>query len=256
MATHTIVSRDEWLAARVALLEKEKAFTRQRDQLATERRALPWARVEKDYLFDSPSGRRTLGELFAGRSQLFVKHFMLGPGQPRQCVGCSLEVDHVEGILTHLENHDVSYVAVARAPLAELEGLRRRMGWRVPFVSSYGSDFNYDFGVSFTPEQRAAGRGFYNFRYGDPGLDDLSGDSVFYKDEAGRIFHTYSVFSRGAEDFLGIYRILDVMPNGRDEPVQGALNDWVRPRDMYGKGGMVERNGRYHAAGCACAVHG
>src|SRR5204862_4657726 len=128
----------------------------------------------------------TLGDLFAGRSQLLVKHFMLGPGQARQCVGCSLEVDHAEGILTHLENHDVSYVAVARAPLDEIEVLRRRMGWRVPFVSSYGSDFNYDFGVSFTPEQRAAGRAFYNFRSGDPGRDDLSGDSGFYQGEAGR----------------------------------------------------------------------
>src|ERR1700738_3298268 len=140
---HQIVSRDEWLKARVALLVKEKAFTRLRDQLSAEQRALPWVRVEKDYVFDGPSGKVTLAQLFDGRSQLFLKHFMMGPGQTEQCVGCSLEVDHVEGILEHLENHDVSYVAVARAPIEEIEAVRKRMSWRFNWVSSYSTDFNY-----------------------------------------------------------------------------------------------------------------
>lgn len=248
-----IVSREEWLEARKAHLKSEKALTRMRDLVAAERRALPWVRVEKTYVFETPGGRQTLADLFGGRSQLFVKHFMLGPGQVGQCVGCSFEVDHVEGMLAHLQNHDVSYVAVARAPIDEIEALRKRMGWSFPFVSSFGSDFNYDFHVSFTPEQVAAKRAYYNYRDTDPGMEDLSGDSVFTRDEQGRIFHTYSAFGRGAEELLGTYMILDLTPKGRNEDVD--LTDWVRPRTMYGKGGMVERNGRYHAPGCGCSIH-
>jgi predicted dithiol-disulfide oxidoreductase (DUF899 family) len=253
---HQIVSRDEGLKARVALLAKEKAFTRLRDQLSAEQRALPWVRVEKDYVFDGPSGKVSLAQLFDGRSQLFIKHFMMGPGQTEQCVGCSLEVDHVEGILEHLENHDVSYVAVARAPIEEIAAVRKRMGWRFTWVSSYESDFNYDFNVSFTPERIAAGSAYYNFQQNNPGMQDLSGDSIFFKDEAGQIFHSYSTFGRGGEEFLGIYRFLDLMPKGRDEkgPYR-SLADWARPKNMYGKGGIIEGNGRYHAPGCACAVH-
>src|SRR5579863_1795555 len=165
---HAVVSREEWLKARLALLEKEKELTRLRDSLAAERRALPWVRVIKPYVFDAPEGRVTLAELFAGRSQLFVKHFMLDPGKRPLCVGCALEVDHLDGLLVHLENHDVSYVAVARAPLAEIETVRERMGWRFRWVSSSGSDFNYDFNVSFTPQELAAGRARYNYQYIDP----------------------------------------------------------------------------------------
>src|SRR5438309_7141668 len=182
MHTNRIVSREEWLAARTELLAKEKELTRLRDRLAAERRALPWVKVEKNYVFDGPSGKVSLADLFAGRSELFIKHFMLGPGQPGQCVGCSLEVDHLEGILVHLENHDVTYAVVARAPIEEIEAVRNRMGWRFRWVSSYHSDFNYDFNVSFTPQEIAAGRAFHNYEYGDPGLEDLSGDSVFFKD--------------------------------------------------------------------------
>jgi predicted dithiol-disulfide oxidoreductase (DUF899 family) len=253
---HQIVSRDEWLKARVALLAKEKAFTRLRDQLSSEQRALPWVRVEKDYVFDGPSGKVTLAQLFGGRSQLFIKHFMMGPGQTEQCVGCSLEVDHIEGILEHLENHDVSYVAVARAPIEEIAAVRERMGWRFTWVSSYESDFNYDFNVSFTPERIAAGSAYYNFQHDNPGMLDLSGDSIFCKDEAGQIFHTYSIFGRGGEEFLGIYRFLDLTPKGRDErgPYR-SLADWARPKNMYGKGGVVEGNGRYHVPACPCAVN-
>jgi predicted dithiol-disulfide oxidoreductase (DUF899 family) len=256
MSNPRIVSRAEWLEARKALLIKEKELTRLRDELAAERRALPWVRVDKQYVFDGPSGKVTLGDLFDGRSQLFVKHFMLGPSQVGQCVGCSLEVDHVEGALVHLQNHDVSYVVVARAPIGEIEVVRKRMGWNVRWVSSYHSEFNYDFHVSFTPDQIAAGRAFYNYQHVDPGLEDLSGDSVFFKDDDGRIFHTYSTYGRGGEEFLGVYRYLDATPKGRGEdgPYK-TLADWVRPRNTYGTGGLVEGNGRYHQTSCGCAVH-
>jgi predicted dithiol-disulfide oxidoreductase (DUF899 family) len=238
------------------LLIKEKEATRLRDQLAAERRALPWVKIEKNYVFDAPEGKVTFGDLFDGRSQLFIKHFMMGPGQAGQCVGCSLEVDHLEGILLHLQNHDVSYVVVARAPIEEIEAVRKRMGWHFRWVSSHNSDFNYDFNVSFTPEQVAAGRAFYNYEYVNPWLDDRSGDSVFFKDDTGQIFHTYSTFGRGGEEFLGIYRYLDVTPKGRNEngPYY-TLADWVRPRNTYGSGGLVEVNGRYHEASCGCQMH-
>ena len=223
---HRVVTREQWIAERQELLAQEKAFTRQRDALAERRRALPWVRIEKNYEFTSPQGRVTLADLFRDRSQLFVQHVMQGPAQPLQCVGCALAVDHLEGILPHLENHDVSVAAIARATMPELTDLRDRMGWRVPFYSSFGSDFNYDFGVSFRPEELAAG--------------------VFYKDESGTIFHTYSNYARGGEDFLGIYRILEITPKGRNEhgPYY-SLTDWARPHDMYGKGGEVAPNGRF-----------
>lgn len=254
---HQIASREDWLRARTALLEKEKALTRARDALSAERRALPWVRIEKEYVFHGPQGKVTLAELFDGRSQLFIKHFMMGPGQAHHCVGCFFEVDHVEGILVHLQNHDVTYAAVARAPIGEIEAVRRRMGWRFPFVSSFDSSFNYDFNVSFTPEQLATKSAFYNFRQTDAGMADLSGNSVFYKDENGQIFHTFSSFGRGGEQSLGTYGILDMMPKGRNETgPYHSLGDWVRPHDMYGKGGTVEGIGRYHAAGCGCAIHG
>ena len=257
---HAVVSREEWTKARLALLKDEKEFTKLRDRLGEKRRALPWVKVDKTYTFSTPEGQVTLSDLFAGRSQLFVKHFMLGPGQPLQCVGCSLEVDHVDDILPHLENHDLTYVAIARAPIDEIETVRQRMGWRFRWVSSYGSDFNYDFNVSFTPEQVASGMAVYNYRQAPEWvgqLQDLSGNSVFYRDETGQIFHTYSSFSRGGEEFLGIYRFFDVTPKGRDEtgPYR-SLGDWARPKNMYGKGGSVEPNGRYHRPDCACAVHG
>jgi predicted dithiol-disulfide oxidoreductase (DUF899 family) len=253
---HRVVSREEWLEARTALLAKEKEFSRLRDRLGAERRALPWVRIEKEYIFDAPQGTVTLADLFDGRSQLFLKHFMMRPGQVIQCVGCSLEVDHIEGLLVHLRNHDVSYAVVARAPIEEIEAVRQRMGWRFMWVSSYRSDFNYDFHVSFSPEEIATGRAFYNYEHANPGLEDRSGDSVFFRDEAGRIFHTYSTYGRGGEEFLGIYRYLDVTPKGRSEDgPYNTLVDWARPRNMYDRGGTVEGSGRYHQPACACAVH-
>lgn len=259
LSDHEIVSREDWLVARKDLLKREKELTRLRDQLSAERRALPWVKIDKQYIFDAPDGKVTLADLFEGRSQLFIKHFMMGPGQTTQCVGCSLEVDHIEGILVHLQNHDVSYVAVARAPIEEIEVVRKRMGWKFPWVSSYHSDFNYDFNISFTREQIASGRALYNYQRAPEWaaeLEDLSGDSVFFKDQTGQIYHTYSTFGRGGEEFLGIYRILDVMPKGRDEdgPYR-SLVDWARPRNVYGQSGSVEPNGRYHQPACAGTIH-
>jgi predicted dithiol-disulfide oxidoreductase (DUF899 family) len=253
-----IVSKAEWRAARIALLAREKELTAMKDALAAARRALPWVRVEKDYVFDGPNGPVTLSQLFEGRSQLFIKHFMMGPGQSRQCVGCSLEVDHLEGIRVHLEHHDLTYAVVARAPIDEIERLKRRMGWDFMWVSSYRNEFNFDFNVSFSDAEIAQGRGYYNFQDVEvhPGVIDLSGDSVFVKDEDGQVYHTYSAYARGGEQFLGIYAYLDATPKGRAEngPYH-SLPDWVRPHNMYGRGGMVEGTGRYHAADCGCPAH-
>lgn len=233
MQQHRIVSREEWVEARKALLAKEKEMTRLRDRLNAERLALPWVKVEKDYVFDTPQGRRTLAELFGGCSQLIVNHFMLGPGWEAGCVGCSFEADHFGGALVHLENHDVSFVAISRAPLAEIERYKARMGWTFDWVSSHGSDFNYDYHVSFTPEELASGRIYYNYR-DDPmqyPMEDLHGISAFYKNEAGEIFHTYSSYARGVEEFVGTLMILDRAPKGRNE--SGTMS-FVKRHDEYG----------------------
>ena len=254
---HEVVSREEWLKRRVPLLEQEKALTRHRDRVSAERLRLPWVRIEKNYMFDGPDGKLSLSELFRKRSQLYIKHFMMAPGAQHQCVGCSLEVDHMTDILPHLENHDVSYAVVARAPIEEIEIVRKRMGWSFLWVSSFDNDFNYDFNVSFRPEDVAAGRAQYNYARAQEWaaqIQDLSGRSVFYKDEGGEVFHTYSAYGRGGEDVLGIYGILDSMPKGRNESVHHSLTDWARPRNLYGKGGTVETNGRYHGAGCGCSA--
>lgn len=248
MQPHRIVSRSEWLFARKALLAKEKKLTRRRDKLSEERRALPWVKVEKSYVFDTPQGRKTLSDLFEGRSQLIVKHFMLAPGQLEGCVGCSFESDHVDGALVHLEHHDVTYVAVARAPLSEITAYKKRMGWQFKWVSSGGSDFNYDFNVSFTPEEVATGKAYYNYETTDVGIEDLSGFSVFMKDDNGDIFHTYSSFGRGLEEVLGTYMYLDITPKGRNENGPNHnLTDWVRLHDRYDSGGYVDATGRYRA---------
>lgn len=233
MQHHPIVSRDEWLVARKQLLDREKQFTRMRDELNAERRALPWVKLEKSYEFDTPDGKQTLADLFGGRSQLVIKHFMFGPDWTEGCVGCSFEVDHIGGALVHLEHHDVSYVVVSRAPLAKIQAFQRRMGWRVRWVSSYGSGFNFDFHVSFHEDELARGEAYYNYETRKVGIDELSGRSVFYKDEAGDIFHTYSAFARGGEMFLGTYAVLDITPKGRDETINGNLTDWVRHHDKY-----------------------
>jgi len=229
---HPVVSRDEWLVARKALLAKEKEETHLRDAVNAARLALPWVRIEKDYAFDTPTGRRSLAGLFGGRSQLLVYHFMLGPGWKAGCPGCSFLCDHVDGALPHLEHHDVSFVAVSRAPLAEIETYRRRMGWRFPWVSSFSSDFNYDFGVSFTPEQLASGRIGYNYEDTAPHDDgtESPGMSAFFRDDDGAAFHTYSSYARGIEQFIGTLMLLDRAPKGRNE--NGAMS-FVRRHDEY-----------------------
>ncbi|MBN9012168.1 MAG: DUF899 domain-containing protein [Rhizobiales bacterium] len=227
------MSRNEWLAARKTHLAREKELTHLRDAVNAERRALPWMKVEKTYLFDSSTGPKSLDDLFGDKSQLIVNHFMLAPGWKEGCVGCSFGADHVEGTLVHLAQRDVAYVAVSRAPLAESEAYKHRMGWHFDWVSSFGNDFNYDFHVSFTPEQLAARNAEYNYQMIDPGIEELPGYSVFAKNETGEVFHTYSAFARGGEALLGTYVLLDMTPKGRDEPLNGNLTDWVKRHDEY-----------------------
>jgi len=244
-----VVSNDEWLEARRKLLAKEKELTHQRDALNAERRRLPWVKVEKEYVFDTSAGKKSLSDLFDGRSQLIIQHFMFGPGWKEGCVGCSFHADHVDGARQHLEQHDVKYVVVSRAPLSEIEPFKRRMGWKFPWASSYDSDFNFDFHVSFTPEEMATGKVYYNFEIAKAGSEELAGLSVFYKDPDGAIFHTYSSFGRGYEEALGTYVYLDLTPKGRNENgPRHNLTDWVRHHDRYGAGGTVAETGRYVAA--------
>jgi predicted dithiol-disulfide oxidoreductase (DUF899 family) len=244
MEPHPIVSSEEWLAARKALLVKEKELTRVRDQLNAARRALPWVKIEKEYVFEGPDGRETLADLFAGRSQLNVKHFMFGPGWKEGCVGCSFETDHVDSTLAHLEHHDVTTVLVSRAPFAEIVPFKQRMGWQVKWVSSYGSDFNYDFHVSFRPEEIASGKCYYNYDTRPRQMDEQSGHSMFYKNADDEIFHTYSCYARGDEQLIGTYNVLDLMPKGRNENGPNYnLTDWVRHHDRYEARGPVGSSG-------------
>jgi predicted dithiol-disulfide oxidoreductase (DUF899 family) len=233
MQTHKIVSRDEWIAARRDLLAKEKELLRANDALRRQTRELPWVKVDKNYMFEGPNGKETLADLFAGRSQLIVKHFMMGPGWKEGCLGCSFGADQLEGAVVHLVNHDVMFVAISRAPYPEIAAYHKRMGWQFKWVSSYGSDFNFDYNVSFSEADKARGTVFYNFRETDYAIDELPGLSVFYKDEAGDIFHTYSVFARGSEQVGGVYGLLDVTPKGRNEPPGGNLGSWVHRHDEY-----------------------
>ena len=245
MKASKIVSRDEWLTARRQHLRKEKELTRLKDEVSRDRRDLPWVRVEKTYVFDGPDGKETLAELFAGRSQLIAYHFMFGPGWKQGCVGCSFLVDHLGGPLYHLPQRDVSLVVVSRAPLAELEAFKQRMGWTFKWVSSFGSDFNYDFHVSYTPEQLAKGPVECNFERVDMNIEEVTATSVFAKDEKGDLFHTYTGYARAGEALLGTYALLDLLPKGREENERGNLTDWVRHHDRYGAGGHVEATGRY-----------
>jgi predicted dithiol-disulfide oxidoreductase (DUF899 family) len=243
-----VVSRGEWLAARKELLVKEKQLTRQRDEVDRQRRELPWVRVEKDYFFDGPQGQRSLTDLFEDRSQLIVSHFMFGPGWKEGCVGCSFRSDHVDGALVHLQHHDVSFVTVSRAPLVEIEAFRKRMGWRFPWLSSFGSDFNYDYQVSFKKEEIATGRVTYNYEVRDFVSEEASGLSVFHRSPAGEIFHTYSTFGRGDEMVDTTYMYLDLTPKGRNENgPHHNLGDWVRHHDRYDAAGFVDAGGRFVA---------
>jgi predicted dithiol-disulfide oxidoreductase (DUF899 family) len=229
---HPVVSREEWLKARKALLLKEKEETHLRDAVRAARQALPWVRVEKEYRFDTPKGRNSLSDLFDGRSQLMVYHFMLGPGWKAGCPGCSFLSDHVDGALPHLNNHDVTWTAVSRAPLNEIEAYKARMGWKFPWASSFGEDFNYDYHVSFTKEQMAQASVDYNFRQtpSERANDELHGLSAFFRNKRGEVFHTYSSYARGAEEVMSTLMILDRAPLGRNET--GTLS-FVRRHDEY-----------------------
>ena len=232
MEIHPVVSREEWLTARRALLAKEKEATRLRDQLNAQRQALPWVKVTADYMFDTPAGRKSLADLFDGRSQLIVYHFMLGPGWSAGCPGCSFLADHLDGALPHLTHHDVTLTAVSRGTLAEIEAYKTRMGWHFPWVSSNGSSFNFDFHVSFTPAQLAGEEVDYNFTKVKPenANDELPGLSAFFKDGVGNVFHTYSTYGRGPEELIGTLMILDRAPKGRNE--DGTMS-FVKRHDEY-----------------------
>jgi len=244
---HKVVSQKEWLAAREALLEKEKKFTRERDALAAERRALPWLKVEKNYVFDTPNGQKTLAELFEGRSQLLIYHLMFAPDWEAACLGCSFVSDHLDGAVHHLANRDVTLVAVSRAPLLKFAPFKQRMGWRFKWYSSFGTDFNRDFHVSFTKDEMAAGKMFYNYKMQNYPMEEGHGLSAFYrvagsvladpaaeKAAAGNIFHTYSTYGRGVESFINAYNLLDLAPKGRDEQDQKPMPmAWVRHHDKY-----------------------
>jgi predicted dithiol-disulfide oxidoreductase (DUF899 family) len=230
---HPVVSKDRWVAERKALLAREKELTHLQDQIAEERRALPWERVDKNYVFDTAEGRRSLTDLFVGRRQLMVQHFMLGPGWEQGCPSCSFMADHVDGMNVHLAHRDISFVAVSRAPLAEIERFRERMGWQFKWVSSNANDFNFDFAVSFKAEEMARGEVFYNYGPVPSRGEEAPGVSVFYKNDAGEVFHTYSTFGRGVEVMMGTYDLLDLTPKGRDEREVDYKMEWVRHHDRY-----------------------
>ena len=245
MQQHKVVSHDEWIAARKAHLAEEKVFSRARDALARKRRELPWEKVERKYVFDTAQGKQSLAELFGGKSQLIIYHFMLGPGWEAGCPSCSFLADHFDGAVVHLAQRDVSFVVVSRAPLAEIETFKRRMGWRFNWVSSFGNDFNSDYQVSFTPEEKASGKVFYNYEFIESfPSEERPGASVFYKNAAGEILHTYSTYGRGLDILIGTYHFLDLAPKGRDEDGLAWSMAWVRHHDRY-EGATVDTKASY-----------
>ena len=232
MEDREIVSEADWLVARKDLLTREKEFSRQRDALSAARHSLPWVKIDKKYVFDGPKGKETLAELFDGRSQLIVYHFMFGPDWEEGCKSCSFLADHFDGANWHLPNRDVTFVAVSRAPLAEIEPYKKRLGWRFKWLSSHGSDFNFDYHVSATEDEKAKGKMFYNYKMDELMSDEMPGLSVFYKNEKGDVFHTYSTYARGLDILVGTYNFLDLVPKGRDENPDSTM-DWVRRHDRY-----------------------
>ena len=235
-----VVPQAEWRAARKELLRKEKEFSRLRDELSRQRRALPWEEVEKQYVFDGPKGKETLADLFGKRSQLIVYHFMFGPGWKEGCPSCSYLADTFDGVGFHLPHRDVSFVAISRGTLPELEAFKKRMGWQFKWVSSFGNDFNYDYQASFSEEEKAKGKIYYNYEMTEFPSEELPGASVFYKNDAGEIFHTYSTYARGLDPLVGTYQWLDLAPKGRDEDGFAHTMAWVRHHDKYVDGQIVD----------------
>ena len=232
---HPVVSHEQWLAKRIELLDREKAFFHARDEIARERRELPWERVDKNYVFDGPNGKETLGDLFEGRRQLIVYHFMFAPEANVGCPHCSFWADSFDDLATHgehLHERDTTFVAISRAPIEKLEAFKKRLGWSFKWLSSGGNDFNYDYYVSFRPEEAKAKSGYYNYRRGEEGVD-REGASVFYKGEDGSIFHTYSTYARGIDLLNLTYNFLDLTPKGRDEDHLEFTQQWVRHHDKY-----------------------
>ena len=252
-----VVSPAEWVAARKELLKKEKEFTRLRDELSRQRRELPWEKIEKHYVFDGPNGKESLADLFADRSQLMIYHFMFGPGWEQGCPSCSFLADHFDGALVHLAARDVRLVAVSRAPIAQIEAFKKRMGWGFHWVSSFGGDFNPDFHVSFTKDEMDKGEMYYNYQVQKFPSEEGPGMSAFYKDAAGNIFHTYSTYGRGLDILLGAYNWLDMAPKGRDEEGLAFSMAWVRHHDRYDESYRVDAKQTYvqpaKAAGSCCS---
>ncbi|HEY9105732.1 MAG TPA: thioredoxin family protein [Roseateles sp.] len=230
---HPVVTRDRWIAERKNLLAQEKELTQAGDRLAEARRALPWVRMDKDYVFDTVDGPRRLSELFQGKRQLLVQHFMFGPGWEQGCKSCSFMADHLDGAAIHLAHRDIALLVVSRAPLADLLAYKARMGWKFAWASSNGNDFNRDFHVSFAPEDRQDGEVYYNFHMTPFPQTEAPGISIFYKDDAGAVFHTYSTFGRGVEVMMGTYPLVDLTPKGRDEAGLSYTMEWVRHHDRY-----------------------
>lgn len=243
---NAVVSEEEWLQARKALLDQEKALTRQRDELSRKRRELPWVKVEKDYVFDGAHGSVTLSDLFAGRTQLIIYHFMFGPDWAEGCPSCSMLADNIDGALAHLAQRDTAFAMASRAPIGKIEAFKRRMGWSCQWISSYGNSFNRDYHVSFTKDEMEKGEVYYNFGVNRFPSDEAPGLSVFYKDAAGSIFHTYSAYARGLEPLLGTYDLLDMTPKGRDEDQLSFTMAWVRHHDRYPDTGTA------HSAEACC----
>ncbi|HLZ55652.1 MAG TPA: thioredoxin family protein [Ktedonosporobacter sp.] len=230
---HSVVSHEEWISARTAFLAKEKAFTRQRAELSRQRRELPWEKVDKPYTFEGPQGQETLADLFGKHSQLVVYQFMFSPEDDEGCPHCSFWADSFNGSSVHLPHRDVSFVAISRAPLSKIEPFKQRMGWSFKWLSSFHNDYNFDFQASFTPEEASTRTAFYNYVHTDPGPLDREGISVFYKDESGAIYHTYSCYARGIDMMNATYQYLDLVPKGRDEAGQEDPQYWVRYHDRY-----------------------
>ncbi|HLH33966.1 MAG TPA: DUF899 domain-containing protein [Alloacidobacterium sp.] len=249
---HVVVSQEEWLKARRTFLAEEKKLTRLRDELSRKRRELPWVRVDKDYVFDGPNGSESLADLFEGRSQLIVYHFMFGPEWEEGCPRCSMAADHFDRSAIHLAERDVTFLAISRAPFRKIDAFKKRMGWGFKWVSSYGSDFNYDYRVSFTQEEMKNGR--FDYNYGPNGFPsaEATGTSVFYKDSEGNVFHTYSQYARGGEGMLLPYHFLDLAPKGRDEEEFGQdAMAWVRHHDRYKASGSKNKHGQIVSM-CGC----
>jgi predicted dithiol-disulfide oxidoreductase (DUF899 family) len=244
MEAHKVVSHEQWIAARKAYLAEEKAFTRARDALSKKRRELPWEKVEKNYVFDGPRGKESLSDLFGGKSQLIVYHFMLGPDWEAGCPSCSYLADHFDGAVIHLTQRDVSFVVVSRAPLSQIETFKARMGWKFKWVSSFGSESNHDYQVSASTEEKASGEVLYNYEVTAFPSEERPGASVFYKNADGEVFHTYSTYGRGLDMLIGTYHFLDMAPKGRDEDTLAFSMAWVRHHDRY-EGAVVDAKATY-----------